>query len=195
MGVSRVFHFPPTRKKQAIFSAHAENGVDMMGNLLVNTDTGEIITEVNPGDRILRGRSVAYLADVQDWRIEHFYKGNIDELRAQLLALSVNEKAFLMSVVTYVGYTDCCLTYDHGNTLDAADLLRLTGMGKSVLYATIDSLRRKDILYKGRNSAGAQYFVNPWLFVKGNRINKVLKTMFSNYKVRVCGGQKWGDMD
>jgi hypothetical protein len=49
----------------------------------------------------------------------------------------------------------------------------------------------KDIICRNKNSKERQYFVNPWLFCKGNRINKVLQTMFRNYGVRVCGGIKW----
>lgn len=160
---------------------------------LLNRSTGEI-SELNVGDRVLRKQSIDYLNTYQEWRIEHFYKGNIDELRKQLLALSINERAFLMSIATYVGYTDCCLKYDNGNTLDTDDLMSLCGMQKSLLYATLDSLRKKDIIYKGKNSNGVQYFVNPWLFVKGNKINRVLKTMFCNYKIKIMGGQKWGEL-
>ena len=57
----------------------------------------------------------------------------------------------------------------------------------------INGLIEKDILYKGRNSRNVQYFANPWLFCKGNRINKVLKTMFKNYEIRTMDKTKWKD--
>lgn len=172
----------------------AEKGdADLSSRAVLDKPTGELI-DLQDGDRILRKASVDYLKEHQEWRIEHFYKGNIDELRGQLLSLSINEKAFLLSIATYIGYTDCCLKYDNGNTLDVDDLIRLCGMKKSLLYATVESLRKKDIIYKGKNSKGMQYFVNPWLFCKGNRINRVLKTMFRNYKIKVLGEKRWEEV-
>jgi hypothetical protein len=155
---------------------------------------GEILTSLNPGDRILRNKSVEYLSDTQIWNIKKFYKGNIEELRKQLESLSTYEKAFLFTIVTYVGYTDCCIKYDNGNCIGFDDLVGLTRMGRSKTNETINSLVKKDIVYKGRNSKGLQYFVNPWLFYKGNNINNVLKTMFKNYRVKVMGDKKWGDL-
>ena len=66
-------------------------------------------------------------------------------------------------------------------------------MSTGKLSKVIRSLIDKDILYKGKNSKNVQYFVNPWLFCKGNRINKVLKTMFENYKIRTYG-VRWGEL-
>lgn len=132
--------------------------------------------------------------EYETWTIRHFYKGNTDEIRKLLQDLSQNERAFLFSVVTYIGYNDCCIKHDDGKTMDASDLARITKMGKSLLYATIESLRQKDIVYKGKNSGGMQYFVNPWLFSKGNKIDSVLRTMFKNYKIKVMGNQTWGSI-
>jgi len=162
---------------------------------LVSTDTGEVTNEINEGDRvrITRKESLEYLSQFQEWRIEHFYKGHVDELR-KLTDLTTNEKAFLFSIATYVGYEDCCLKHPNGNDITPDDLLRITGLCKSILYDTINSLSKKDIIYKGNNSRNRQYFINPWLFCKGNRINRVLKTMFKNYRIRVLGGIKWDDV-
>lgn len=155
---------------------------------------GQIITQINQGDRILRKQSVEYLQDTEVWKIEHFYKGNISEVRKQLESLSVYEKAFLFTIATYTGYEDCCIKHDNGVCMGFDDLVRLSKMGRSKTLETVNTLIKKDILYKGRNSKGLQYFVNPWLFCKGTRIQLVLKTMFKNYRVKVCNNTKWGDM-
>ena len=163
---------------------------------IVDMGTGEIVDGARDGDRIkiIRRESVEYLAQFQTWKIEHFYKGHTDEIRKLMGELSTNEKAFLYSIAVYVGYEDCCLKYPNGNDITTKDLIELTGLGKTAVHETIKSLVKKDILYKGKNSKNRQYFINPWLFCKGNRINKVLKTMFKNYKVRVMGGVKWKDI-
>lgn len=157
-------------------------------------DNGEVVTQIYEGDRILRKKSVEHLSDTQIWKIDNFYKGNIEEVRKQMESLSTYEKAFLFTIVTYVGYEDCCIKHDNGNCLGFDDLVLLARMGRTKTQETINSLIKKDIMYKGRNSKGIQYFVNPWLFCKGQRIQSVLKTMFKNYRIKVMNGQKWGEI-
>lgn len=163
---------------------------------VVDSETGEIKSKIHDGDRykVTRKESIEYLSQFQDWKIEHFYKGHIEEIRKLMQELSTVEKAFLFSIALYVGYEDCCLKYDNGNELSFDDMLRISGLSRGTLSNVITELIKKDIIYRGRNSKSRQYFVNPWIFCKGNRINKVLKTMFRNYKIRVLNGKKWKDV-
>lgn len=160
----------------------------------VITEEGQVVGEINEGDRILRKESIEHLVNYQDWRIKNFFKGHAAEITKVMKKLSTNEKAFLFAIACYVGYEDCCLRYSNGKDITTEDLIELTGLGRSTVFETINSLVKKDIIYKGKNSKNRQYFVNPWLFCKGNRINKVLKTMFKNYKVRVCNGIQWKNL-
>lgn len=110
-------------------------------------------------------------------------------------SLNIYEKGFLFSIVPYIGYEDCCLKYDNGIELKFDSLIEISGISKGKLSQVINSLVEKDILYKGKNSNMTQYFVNPWLFCKGNRINKVLKTMFKNYKIQIKNGKEWKELE
>ncbi len=163
---------------------------------IVDSESGEVVNEIGTGDRIkiTRKESIEYLSQYQAWDIDNFYKAHAAELRKVLPELSVYEKAFIASVAPYIGYDDCCIKYPNGNDITSEDLVGLTGLSRSKMFTTIDSLCKKDIIYKGKNSKGLQYFINPWLFCKGNRINQVLKTMFKNYRIRVLGGMKWKDI-
>lgn len=126
----------------------------------------------------------------------HFYRGNIEEICKVMKSLDVYEKAFLFSIAPYVGYEDCCLKYpSNGVELKFESLVDISGISRSKLSTVIAKLVEKDILYKGKNSNTSQYFVNPWLFCKGNRINKVLKTMFKNYQIQVKDGTMWKDLE
>lgn len=168
---------------------------------VVEKATGAITDELKEGDRIVKSNSIDYLKaknrikeSTQEWKIEHFYKGHIEEIKKVMSELNIYEKAFLYSIAVYVGYEDCCLKFENGNDITTDDLLRITGLSRSTLFDTISKLSSKDIIYKGKNSKNRQFFVNPWLFCKGNRINKVLKTMFKNYKIRILGGKRWKDL-
>lgn len=158
---------------------------------LVHPETGEKTGEIFEGDVILRKNSIDYLDGCRIWKVENFYKGNTTEIKKLLRELTTTERAFLFSIATYVGYEDCCLKHDNGNELTTNDLIEISGLSRAETFRVINSLIKKDILYKGRNSKNRQYFINPWIFCKGNRINKVLKTMFKNYKIMVLGGTQW----
>jgi len=155
---------------------------------------GEVKGEIYEGDRIMRGASVEYLNRTETWKIESFFKGHINEIELLMLDLNVYEKAFLFSIAVYVGYDDCCIKHTNGRELDFDDLVKISGISRGKLSQVVNTLRKKDIIYKGINSKGLQYFVNPWIYCKGSRINKVLKTMFRNYRIRVMGKKKWGDV-
>ena len=163
------------------------------GRYILDVKTGEIIDELKDGDKILRKASSDYLVVTQEWVIEKFAKSGMDEIRKLMLDLSVNEKAYLFCVSAYVGYSDCCLKYDNGEVLDIEDFIRMTKLSRATIYNVLNSLRKKDIIFRGKNSQGDMYFINPWLYCRGNRINNVLKTMFKNYKVRVIN-KRWGDI-
>lgn len=164
-------------------------------------DIRAITCELNEGDRILRKASLESFSRIKEknkqyenWQINTFVKGNIEELRKIMSELDVYEKAFLYSITPYISYEDCCLKYDNGKEIGFDALVEITGISKGKLSSVITSLVAKDILYKGKNSKNVQYFVNPWLFCKGNRINKVLKTMFKNYEIRTLDKTKWKDL-
>lgn len=160
----------------------------------VVNEYGEILTDFNDGDRIIRKQTIEYLSDTQEWKIEHFYKGHTDEIQMLMKDLSVYEKAFLFSVATYIGYEDCCIKSKNGVPMDFDAIVNVSGMSRGKLNDVLNSLKSKDIIYRGTNSQGIQYFVNPWLFCKGTRINSVLKTMFRNYRVRVCNNMPWKEL-
>lgn len=174
---------------------------------VVSPETGEITTEIYEGDSILRKESQEALRKINHakngspnvhetliWNMSNFMKMNTIEVRLWMDDLSQAEKAFLFSIVPCVSYDDCHLQTYSGEDAGTEDLVEITKMSRGLLYETIKTLTQKDIIYKGKNSKNRQFFVNPWLFCKGNRINKVLKTMFKNYKIRILGGKQWKDV-
>lgn len=175
--------------------------MDKSSRIVICSKTGEIDTVLSEGDRIVRKASTRAANEKKEkdksfmsWNVENFIKANIPEMQLLLKELSSSEKAFLFSISPYISYEDCHLQYRNGVDIGTSDLIDITGMSRSLVYEMINSLVQKDILYKGKNSRNRQFFVNPWLFSKGNRVNRVLRTMFKNYKIRVLGGRRWKDI-
>lgn len=190
---------PCTRTDQGFLvrgDGFMEENMDL---LVVSDETGEVKTKIYPGDKIIRSKSIKHFNKklseaTEEWKMEHFYKGHTEEIKKVMKELSINEKAFLFSIASYVGYEDCCLKYGNNKDLTIDGMAEISGMCRSVVFQVVSSLIKKDILYKGKNSKCRQYFVNPWIFCKGQRINKVLKKMFENYEIRCCKNVKWKNL-
>ena len=173
---------------------------------VINPD-GEIVNHINKGDKIVRKSSIDAFKEIKEneakascesWDMREFYKANTEELQLISKELSQNEKAFLFSIAPYISFDSNILQIGKGRKADdigTEDLIGITGMSRSVLYYTIDLLHKKDIIYKGKNSRNRQFYINPWLYCKGNRINKVLRDMFKNYKIRSRNNVLWKDLN
>ena len=178
--------------------------------------TGKRIVSLEKGDRVLRKKSIEYLAIREKYGKEKalekikesqkdtttymncltdaFTKADTKEFKCLLKELDVYEKAFLLSVMPYVGYEDCAVKKDNGSPLNMKDFASISGMSERKVFDVVGSLKDKCIIYKGKTGSEIQYFMNPWLFSKGNKLNKVLKYMFRNYKIRSKGNVSWKDL-
>lgn len=170
--------------------------------LIVDGKTGEQIGEINPGDRIVRANSVSAIKQQYaqqknenklPWKIDDFYKVFVKEQKLLSPDLSHSERSFLFAVSPYVTY-DNDIRDDKGEQMGTEALIVLTGFSRNVMYSVIKSLIEIDVLYRGKNSKGAQYFINPWIICKGRYVSRTLQVMFKNYRIRALGGKRWGDI-
>lgn len=175
---------------------------------VINPNTNEVVNYINKGDKIVRKTSIDAFKQIKEqdikegvcekWDMKEFYKANTEELQLVSSELSQNEKVFLFSITPYIAFDSNMIRKGHGRKAEdigTEELIQITGLSRSILYETIKTLRKKDIIYKGENSKNRQYFVNPWLYCKGNRINKALKGMFENYRIRSQGNVLWKDFN
>lgn len=171
---------------------------------LVDPTNGEILNNVYEGDKIQRKQSTEYFkkqiewkeskkdegGTFEEWAMDSYFKGNINELKLINDELSMTEAGFLHKMIPYINYKHCCLCHSNGKDISIENMAEITGLTERSVYRVVDDLRKKDILYKGKNSEGYQFYVNPWLFIKGDAINVVLKNMFKHYEVRHLPSKK-----
>jgi len=168
-------------------------------SLIVNN--GEKIGVINPGDIIVRCKSrTAFKKKKADnvetfkWTFDNYVKSNDEELDLLIPELNKQEVIFLGSIISHISYSNC-LEFKNHICLDLDDFIDITKICRTDLYSTVKSLMSKDILYQGKNSRGRQYYINPWLYHKGENINKVLKSMFRHYKVHSRGNVTWSNLN
>jgi len=161
--------------------------------VVVDTSTGEILNREGDKVRIVRKESIEHLKSVTSMEGRQFYKGYVEELRLILPKLSQAEKSFLMSLSPNIIYYSCLLAFPNGHELNIGNMTQLSGYSKKTVIKLLQSLKEKDIVYRGTNSRNIQWYMNPWLFSKGHTSNKVLKSMFKNYYIQ-HKGCKWKDL-
>lgn len=166
----------------------------MSNRLVVDEDTGKVVNTIFQGDRILRSKSVELLQTKDKWDTGSFSKVNDEELKLLTPTLTISERSVLWSLLPYVSYSSCLIQHTNGKDINFSGIVKLSGMSYNTVLSAVESLISKDVIYKGKNSRGNQFFINPWIAYKGNTINKVLFDMFKNYKILSKGNKAWKDI-
>ena len=153
-----------------------------MANLkVINTDTGEVKSDIFPGDRIVRKKSIDYLAStVEVNKDEPFIKVYTKTMFTLAQSLSGTENQFINYLLQYISYTSYVLANPDGKPLRRADIVKETGLKECWVDRVLESLVNKQVLAKTRTGGDLQFYANPYLFGKGKRVNSTIAKMFSN---------------
>ncbi len=151
---------------------------------IVSDATGEIIDELHEGDRIVRGNSTDYLNQtIEMEKDKRFLK--IYDTTFSLLAdepLTGNQWRIIATLSTHFQYGSGLVAFSNGVPLTPNHICQLTNVSRSTVFDTLDILVKKRILAKTKVGNDVKYFINPYLFCRGNRINKTLHSMFKDSK-------------
>lgn len=167
---------------------------------------GEILDELDGGDRIVRRASIENYKKYYDYKVNKDLKLKLDgyvyfkpyrhtntineELELLTPELSLDERSFLFSVIPYVGY-DNYLKLNNNKKVSTKDLMSITDMKKTKVFKVLKSLDDKCIVRKIKTAKNNLYVVNPWVFHKGLYIHKSLIAIFGDYKIRCKGNVPW----
>src|SRR5690625_4124679 len=102
---------------------------------VIDTETGEIVNDLYPGDKIVRAESKKSYKkyanakketpEYEKWDLDNFYRANVSELSLLMKESSQTEKAFLFSISPYVSFEDSHLQYGNGNDIGTEDLVKI----------------------------------------------------------------------
>lgn len=141
--------------------------------------------ELNEGDRVLRKKSIDFLKNTDEiQKTEMYVKFFLKS--ASVLArekLSSTEMSVCLELLQYVRYDTGYLAYENGSKLTLDDIKRRCDFVSSTsIVRAIDELVGKKILAKVRTGKENNYLVNPYIFMRGARVNKTLSKTFENTK-------------
>lgn len=167
-----------------------------MSKKIIETDTGEILNELNEGDRlhIIRAESDKYLQE----HITDFNKGKnfmkVFSYSGSILrsSLSYKEQAFIMELCEYMSYDDCFIhvTKDKKSPLATLkDIAQITGESYENTRKTMKNILKAGLISKAEivqvkpgyeGKIKYVYIINPFIFFKGNNITKTVYNLFKD---------------
>ena len=158
--------------------------------VVVDLKTGEILTELHPGDRIQRKNSLEYLTDTIEINNNQPYIKVFTKTMFEVSkCLDGVTAQFLNFLIPYISYQTGILTYSNGKMLNRASLIALTGLHKDTVDKCLNKLITMKVLGKHKTGREVCYLANPFIFMKGNRVNKTLVKLFENSKwAKMMGG-------
>lgn len=156
--------------------------------VIVDTLTGEVVNDIRVGDRfsITRSSQLEHLSKqyanesfIPDAK---FIKVFIDPLHELKKALTSAELTFLIDLIGYISYESGILQYANGNSLSRSDISDITNVEMRWVDTLLASLIKKQVLGKHRTGKSVCFTANPYLFCRGQKVNKTLKKLYEKSK-------------
>ncbi len=144
---------------------------------------GEIENILHEGDsiRITRSNTKEYLnSTIEINRDEDFVKVYTKAMFGISRCLSGTESTFVNYLLQYIQYQTGILTLSNGRTLSRTYIAQETEFDVKTVDKIMNSLIKKQILGKHKTGRTVCFLVNPFIFMKGNRVNKTLVKLFEN---------------
>lgn len=147
----------------------------------ITTSDGEVIDQINEGDRIVRKASTEYLFNTIEINMnQDFVKVYTARLLDVANELNGSESALMMILIGFIQYNTGILTHKNGRPVTRECISRLIEKELVTVDRLIDGLNKKQIIGKHRTGKTVCFTVNPFIFMKGNRVNKTLAKFFEN---------------
>jgi len=148
---------------------------------MFDAETGEQAGVIREGDRILRKQSAEHLLDtIEILENEPFVKTYLKPMFHVAKCLSGPEVQFLHYLLPYLSYESGMLKHSNGKPVTRAYMAEEIGTSTRTIDRMIKKLKEKQILSRNTVGKESQYFLNPYLFMRGKRVNKTLVDMFRN---------------
>lgn len=158
-----------------------EVGLYISNLIYVRRDFIRNYVELNEGDRILRKKSIDYLKNTDELqKTEMYVKFFLKS--ASVLArekLSSAEMSVCLEMLQYIRYDTGYLAFDNGIKLTLDDIKRKCDFVSGISVArAVEELVSKKIFAKVKTGKENNYLVNPYIFMRGARVNRTLSKTF-----------------
>jgi len=148
---------------------------------IVDKETGEIVNTMEDGDKVIRKKSIKLMEETSEInKNEAFIKIFVKPLLQLSTVLSNSEAWFVTYLLSYLDYTSGMIKDNNGNSITLDDMMDDTSLKPSATYNMIKKLTDKGIIAKIKTENKTYFVMNPYIFMKGKRVNNTLIDVFKN---------------
>lgn len=153
-------------------------------------ECGVVLNTIGEDDkvRIMRKETLDFIKGEND-KIEINADVNFIKLYTNTLKDLINEDLtsadlkVILVCLENLRYESGAVAFENtGNFLNQQDIVKISELTKMTVYRSIERLVDKKILHKGVTGKEYQFFMNPFIFMKGVKVNKTLYSMFAKSK-------------
>jgi len=153
--------------------------------LVVNNDTGEVETTLGKDDKISRKNTTEYLkrtTDISDAEFVKLYLCAADML-SRADDLTIGSMRVCLRLLQYIRYDTGLISWNNGEPIHQENIIHIcNSLSERTVKRALECLVVNDIFAVIRRDGYVSYAVNPYVFMKGKRVNKTLEKMFHNSK-------------
>lgn len=161
--------------------------------VVIGLETGERLGEFDKGSRInVRSKNqIKYTKENIDNTItpkEANMDGDFVKIFRTVLGMLVEEKLngtdyqIIFTCLSYLEYSSGAVKNHLGRFINITELSKIIRVSRQIVDEEVNMLVKKKILHKGKVGNTVQLFVNPYIFMRGQVINKTLYAMFKESK-------------
>jgi hypothetical protein len=149
---------------------------------IVVRGTGEVTNTLNEGDRILRKRSTEHLQSTVEILPDAPYIKTFIKPLSQLSEIATGQEMLMIYyLMQYLSYDSGLLLLQNGRYLTRSHIAEDLEQSERQVDRTLDKLKENEVLKRVLGARREVSFImNPWLFMKGKRINRTLYDLFKN---------------
>lgn len=155
---------------------------------VIDVKTGKPTHDINEGDmlRIIKGDQ-KFKKKIDEPQVsvndsEPFIKIFTKPLFELSKSLSGTESQFLNYLIQYIRFGSGIIAYSNGKPLTRANMAKDTGLSKKTIDRLLNGLVDKEILGKHKTGRCVALTVNPFIFMRGQKVNQTLYEFFLNSK-------------
>ena len=155
------------------------------GEVLQVINDGTKLIELESGDRVIRKNAVQYLNNTVEIRYDFI------KLNHNVFAKYCKKYSILPILICYIGYSDNICEFKNGKKININSLINLCGVSKSTLQRQIQGMVEDDIIHKIKNKNSFNIMVNPYLCIRGKRLEIETYNEFKSSALKLeCGNLK-----
>jgi hypothetical protein len=155
-----------------------------LSKIVVETETGEVLTEINPGDRIVRSNSAEALKDLESAPEGETFTKLYHKVVPKLAQckLSSTEWAIFLYLGTNLRYVSNVSKYRNGQLITRDNLQRDLKLPEITVKRSILRLIREGLIVEAKTIEGKVFVVNPFVLSVGDKVSKTVYDLFRKSK-------------